>query len=551
MKCQQFCSKRTFSLCPTFKFVVRYSNIYTLTLSTATSLIYFIIIIIQFVQIVNKNSFGMEETHLLPLYSLTETTDSESDSSIDEDDEIVENVIRMLDHAMDISDFSNELQDDEEENDNDGDDDEQQTQINISTSASDTTTNPTQPTESSHNNDKSIEAVSSKRRPWTVQEKLNAINDFKKCKNISQVSRQHQCDQKQLREWLKKEEQLLLMRKQCHGKSLKRLKGGGEKISFKELDQQLINWFKSKRTHPDEEKPNAPSEIKKERITFKNLVRQGEKICLSLKIQPYPSKMWFRRFLKRHNLSLQKPKRQQKLTLPEAHHRVTEFLTFVRKSASRVLNLGLSGSFPDRDICNVDESPLALFGDQSKASINYVNTPNEVEGRLSNKRFCTLILCVFGDDNSRVGPALIFKGKGRVSEHEKNEYDKSVKVYFSETAFMNSFIMKNYTEHWLSKTRDGRPKMFTTDSCNSHFTEDVKALFKKNGVVLGIIPGGITQYIQVLDVSVFSVYKTHYHDAAEEWIEANGPRSSIKLTASQQRILCTRLASTAWKTNIK
>jgi hypothetical protein len=356
----------------------------------------------------------MEETHLLSLYSLTETTDSESDSSISEDDEIVENVIRMLDNAMDISYFSNELQDNEEEND-----DEQQMQIKIPTSTSDTTTSPTQSTESSHNNDKSIEAVSSKRRAWTVQEKLNAINDFKKCKNISQVSRQHHCDRKQLREWLKKEEQLLLIKKQRHGKKLKRLKGGGAKTCYKKLDQQLINWFTSKRTHPDDEKSKAPSEIKKERITFKSLVRQGEKICLSLKIQPYPSKMWFRRFLKRHNLSLQKPKRQQKLTLPEAHQRVTEFLTFVRKSASHVLNLGVSGSFPDRDICNVDESPLALFGDQSKANINYVNTPNEVEGRLSNKRFCTLVLSVFGDDNSRVAPALIFKGKGRVSEQEK------------------------------------------------------------------------------------------------------------------------------------
>lgn len=79
----------------------------------------------------------------------------------------------------------------------------------------------------------------------------------------------------------------------------------------------------------------------------------------------------------------------------------------------------MSGSFPDRDICNVGESPLALFCDQNKASINYVNTPNEVEGRLNNKRFCTLILSAFRDDNNRVGPALIFKGKGRIYEEEK------------------------------------------------------------------------------------------------------------------------------------
>lgn len=489
----------------------------------------------------------MEESHLLPLSSLTQEIDLQSDSSISSDDDVVENVIQMLDDLINLSDVTNELQDSEE------DGDQQQTDLDSPISSMDysTTTNPIQSTTYNDSNDKSIEGVSSKRRSWTVQEKINVINAFKKCGNVSQVSRQYHCDRKQIREWLKKEQQLLLIKSQKNRKKLKRLKGASAKICHKELDQNLIQWFKSKRTDPNDEKSKPPSEIKKERITFKTLVHQGEKICVSLKIQPSPSKMWFRRFLKRHNLSLQKPKRQQKLTLPEAHGKVNEFLTFVRKSASRVLNLGVSGSFPDRDICNMDESPLALFGDQSKVSINYVNTPNEVEGRLNNKRFCTLMLTVFGDDNSRVGPALIFKGKGHVSEKEKKEYDKTVKVYFSPSAFVNSSIMKNYTEHWLSKTRDGRPKMFITDSCSSHFGQDVKTLFKKDGVVLGIIPGGITQYVQVLDVFVFNVFKAHYYDAAEEWIEVNGPRSSIKLTSSQQRILCTRLTSTAWKRTLK
>ncbi|CAF3348426.1 unnamed protein product [Rotaria socialis] len=373
----------------------------------------------------------------------------------------------MLDDVMTMTDVTNESPDDEEKDD----DGEQQAQIHISTtSAVDPTTNPIHSKASCDNKDKSIEGASSRRRSWTIQEKLNAFNAFKKCKNISLVSRQHHCDRKQLREWLNKEQQLLLIKNQSNRKTLKRLKGAGAKICHKELDQQLIKWFALKRTNPDDETSTAPTEIKKERITFKNLVCHGEKICLSLKIQPYPSKMRFCRFLKRHNLSLQKPKRQQKITFSEAH-----------------------------------------------------------------------------SDNSRVGPALLFKGKGRVSEQEKKQYDKSVKVYFSTTAFINSSIMKNYTEHLLNKTRDGRPKMFITDSCSCHFNEDVKALFKKNSVVLGIIPGGITQYIQVLDIFVFSTYKAHYHDVAEEWIEVNGLKSTIKLTCSQQRILCTRLASTTWK----
>ncbi|CAF4031577.1 unnamed protein product [Rotaria sp. Silwood2] len=58
-------------------------------------------------------------------------------------------------------------------------------------------------------------------------------------------------------------------------------------------------------------------------------------------------------------------------------------------------------------------------------------------------------------------------------------------------------------------------------------------------------------YVQVLDVSGFSVFKNHYDDVIEEYIDYNGPRSKIKLTASQSRILCTRFTWSAWLRTLK
>lgn len=43
------------------------------------------------------------------------------------------------------------------------------------------------------------------------------------------------------------------------------------------------------------------------------------------------------------------------------------------------------GAFMSDDVCNFDESPLSLFGDQSNHSLDYVNTDNEVEGIISSK----------------------------------------------------------------------------------------------------------------------------------------------------------------------
>jgi hypothetical protein len=48
-------------------------------------------------------------------------------------------------------------------------------------------------------------------------------------------------------------------------------------------------------------------------------------------------------------------------------------------------NSGPMGAFTPRDIFNMDESPLSLFGDQAKRSTNDINTFNEVEGCLSSK----------------------------------------------------------------------------------------------------------------------------------------------------------------------
>lgn len=57
-------------------------------------------------------------------------------------------------------------------------------------------------------------------------------------------------------------------------------------------------------------------------------------------------------------------------------------------------------------------------------------------------------------------------------------------------------------------------------------------------------------YLQALDVDIFSTFIHHYSKAADEFVEKNGPRNKIKLTASQSRVLCTRLTWCAWQRTI-
>ena len=237
---------------------------------------------------------------------------------------------------------------------------------------------------------------------------------------------------------------------------------------------------------------------------------------------------------------------RDRISLSEAQIALEKFHGYLRHCSQLGPKRSAMGCFVEIDVCNMDESPLNLWGDQSRRCINDVNTKNEIAGHLDDKRFATLILCVFPDANHRVGPVLLFRGAGDVSAVEEKQYASNVKVLFTPNAFINITTMNKYMDWWLKKVKDGNRKLFITDSCKSHLNNEMKKRVQDQGVSLAIIHKGCTQYIQLLDVHVFSAFKNHYYDCAEEFLEQNGPRSKLKLTASQKRVLCTRLTASAW-----
>ena len=167
------------------------------------------------------------------------------------------------------------------------------------------------------------------------------------------------------------------------GNKRKRLNGGGKKLVFAELDHRLLLWYRSKRTDPRDESI-TPIDVRREKVTLRRLEKEGRKISRDLDQSP-PSSSWYFRFLKRHGLSLQRPKRQQMVPLDEVHRLAHSFYSYIRRASKWSLKRGSMGAFTPRDVANMDELPLALFGDQSKKSINDVGTSNEISGYISNK----------------------------------------------------------------------------------------------------------------------------------------------------------------------
>ena len=80
----------------------------------------------------------------------------------------------------------------------------------------------------------------------------------------------------------------------------KRIKGGGKKLKYKDLDSRLLAWFQERRSPPAESSNTStpPKKFRREKMTFRRLQRQGERISDEL-LHNRPSSKWYRRFMKR------------------------------------------------------------------------------------------------------------------------------------------------------------------------------------------------------------------------------------------------------------
>ena len=96
------------------------------------------------------------------------------------------------------------------------------------------------------------------------------------------------------------------------------------------------------------------------------------------------------------------------------------------------------------------------------------------------------------------------------------------------------------------KVKDQYPNLLIADSASSHLNPATIRRLREKSLGVAIIPGGRTMHLQILDINVVSFFKQHYCDVVENWLEANGPRSKVKLSTSESRVLSTRLTKSTW-----
>ncbi|CAF4206072.1 unnamed protein product, partial [Rotaria sp. Silwood2] len=142
--------------------------------------------------------------------------------------------------------------------------------------------------------------------------------------------------------------------------------------------------LRERRSQTDSNATTSNTNIHREKVTFKQLQCQGVILNIHLKHES-SSNNWYSRFMTYHRFSLQRQKRQQKVLLTNTYKHVTSFYSYIHRASKRASKQGPMDAFTPLDICNMDESPLELFSDQSKRSINDIGSSIDIEGNLINK----------------------------------------------------------------------------------------------------------------------------------------------------------------------
>eukprot|EP01022_Parablepharisma_sp_SALTPOND_P014365 TRINITY_DN1946_c0_g1_i2.p1 TRINITY_DN1946_c0_g1~~TRINITY_DN1946_c0_g1_i2.p1 ORF type:complete len:598 (-),score=38.42 TRINITY_DN1946_c0_g1_i2:314-1894(-) len=331
-----------------------------------------------------------------------------------------------------------------------------------------------------------------KRKPRylkTVEAKLEVLDYAEEIKSDKAAARHFGCEPKSIRNWRAQEEEMRGSTK----KSTRRLLHPGGQTKYSAIEGDLYDWIISKISR---RKPVTTSVIIAHMRQSYSQVAEKTDNALSC---------FLRRFLKRNLLVFRKPTHEGQ-ALPSNFQAATK--EFQQEVATEVLDKRVT---PDR-VVNMDETPLYFAPSISHvvaekgAKTVAVDTPKK-----GNKRV-TLILAV-ASDGSKLPPLLIFKGEFGKTLHKKLQKNtlvaqKRVYACCDPKAWNGQNPMKFWIDNiWNTHSRNMQNNILILDDYKVHKVECIKTKLENLRTTVCLIPGGLTRFLQPLDVGVNHIVK--------------------------------------------
>jgi len=282
--------------------------------------------------------------------------------------------------------------------------------------------------------------------------------------------------------------------------SITRIKKAGRNYSFSDKEMELINFIDKLR----EEKVAVTSNM----IIAKMLQLKPE---LKDKSMGALQRMCYR-ILQKNNYSL---RRASHLGQPLPCKSMDLFYDFFRDIIRKRQELGIYDTESDLSrIVNIDETPIFFEMTTDKTYNKKGAKVVSIETKGNEKKLISTVLAVSAN-GKKLTPTLIFKGgkDGNLEGRYKNLQcvkDRKIAIYFQSNAWCDEGIFKKWVKdvylHYEEKEIQ-KKCILIMDKAPSHIYR-AKFLDKKKKSYV-FIPGGLTRYLQPLDIGINRQFKDH------------------------------------------
>ena len=380
--------------------------------------------------------------------------------------------------------------------------------------------------------------LASKRRSHSRERKLkilkyyheNGCNKYRTCQTFG-------IPKGCLYQWLKNEKQI-----HAGSKGSKQVDGGGRKPFWPDVEEKLHAEF---------------AELRAKGLKIKHYWFHTRAMQLMSELHPDVdfkfSPGWFDRFKVRNRISYRRSTNVAQTKPADMEDKVRAFHLEIRRVSASTGSEEPLGKFQLSTVANVDQTPLPFTFNCGQG---YNKTGEKTvwhRGAASglDKRQCTVQLTIFADGEARVPPLLIFRGKGlRISQVEKTQYDRRVRVQFQENAWCDEAQMLKWVNHmWKCPFSPNaeKPKLLIADVHRAQKTTKVLNALEACKTTVVLVPPGCTSLVQPLDVVVNGKFKQIVDRLQTEHMQQNLDQYvNNSLSASQRRILITGWVGAAW-----
>ena len=158
-----------------------------------------------------------------------------------------------------------------------------------------------------------------------------------------------------------------------------------------------------------------------------------------------------------------------------------------------------------------------------------------------DKTQCTLQLCI-SPDGECIPPAVIFRGKGNISEKERNAYDKRMHVYWQQNAWMDGAVAQSWVKNTFAPTvAKSHENVLFLDNLSCQMTEEFHSVCRElASTVVYPLPPDETDKCQPMDQGVGNLIKELMGKELDKYLEKadNLNKWQSSLSAGERRILC-------------